>query len=142
MRHGATMLKPKVAGVAAVGELRPITLLNTDYKILMGILERQLVLVIQEVLTSEKLCSVKNMSILTGAHEMMAVISYLDQHPRMKAALLNLDFWKAFDRVFVSFLEKVVKAMGFLKKFINWVAMCHKGATTRFLLKWCKFPSR
>ena len=66
---------------------------------------------------------------------MMAVISYLDQHPRMKAALLNLDFWKAFDWVLVSFLEKVLKAMGFPKKFINWVAMCHKGAMTRFLLK-------
>ena len=25
--------------------------------------------------------------------------------------------------------------MGFPKKFINWVAMCHKGAMTRFLLK-------
>ena len=65
----------------------------------------------------------------------MAVISYPDLHPRMKAALLNLDFWKAFDWVLVSFLEKVLEAMGFPKKFIIWVAMCHKGATTRFLLK-------
>ena len=35
----------------------------------------------------------------------------------------------------ISFLEKVLKAMGFPKKFINWVAMCHKGAMTRFMLK-------
>ena len=135
MRHGATRLKPKVAGCLAVGELRPITLLNTDYKILMGILARRLLRVLQEVLTSGQLCSVKGMSILTGAQEMMAVISYLDMNPRTKAALVSLDFWKAFDRVLVSFLEKVMKAMGFPKKFLNWVTMCHKGATTRFLLK-------
>merc|ERR1712055_1082840 len=135
MRHGATRLKPKVAGCPAVNELRPITLLNTDYKILTGILARRVLRVLQEVLTSGQLCSVKGMSILTGAMEMMAGVSYLDKHPRTKAALISLDFWKAFDRVLVSFLEKVMKAMGFPKKFINWVTMCHKGATTRFLLK-------
>ena len=35
----------------------------------------------------------------------------------------------------MSFLEKVMKEMGFPKKFIYWVTMCHKGAMTRFLLK-------
>ena len=65
----------------------------------------------------------------------MAVISYLDMNPRTKAALVSLDFWKAFDRVLVTFLEKVMKAMGFPKKFLNWVTMCHKGATTRFFIK-------
>ena len=103
MRHGATRLKPKVAGCPAVGELRPITLLNTDYKILMGILARRLLRVIQEVLTSGQLCSVKKMSILTEAQEMVAVISYLEQNPKMKAALLNLNLWKAYNRVLVSF---------------------------------------
>ena len=81
MRHGATRLKPKVAGCPAVGELRPITLLNTDYKILMGILVKRLLQVIQEVLTSGQLCSVKDMSILTGVQEMMAVICHLDLYP-------------------------------------------------------------
>ena len=33
-RHGATRLASKVDGVPAVTELRPITLLNCDYKIL------------------------------------------------------------------------------------------------------------
>ena len=76
----------------------------------MRILAKRLLQGIQEVLTSGQLCSVKDMSILTGVQEMIAVISYLDQHPKMKAALLNLEFWKAFDRMLVSFLEKVLKA--------------------------------
>ena len=33
-REGVTRLCPKVTGVPTVEELRPITLLNTDYKIL------------------------------------------------------------------------------------------------------------
>jgi hypothetical protein len=37
-RHGATRLASKVDGVPAVTELRPITLLNCDYKISQSVL--------------------------------------------------------------------------------------------------------
>ena len=33
-KHGVTRLAPKVDGIPSVDELRPITLLNCDYKIL------------------------------------------------------------------------------------------------------------
>ena len=39
---GATRLTPKVAGVPGVDELRPITLLNCDYKILSKVLVRRI----------------------------------------------------------------------------------------------------
>ena len=48
--------------------------------------------------------------------------------------LISLDFFKAYDRVFLGFLLKVMKKMNFGKTFISWIAMLHKDAQTRFIL--------
>ena len=53
-RHGATRLGPKVEGVPRVDQLRPITLLCLDYKILSY--------------------SVPNQNILFGGHNILSVI--------------------------------------------------------------------
>ena len=55
-RHGATRLGPKVEGV----QLRPITLLCLDYKILSKILTNRLLGVMGEVVKSWHSCSVPN----------------------------------------------------------------------------------
>ena len=52
METGAIRLIPKVEGVPSVDQLRPITLLQCDYKILTKILTRRLVTVLDEVLLS------------------------------------------------------------------------------------------
>ena len=51
-RHGATRLASKVDGVPSVSELRPITLLNCDYKILSKCFVRRLTPVMHEVILS------------------------------------------------------------------------------------------
>ena len=59
-RHGATRLGPKVEGVPRVDQLRPITLLCLDYKILSKILTNRLLGVMGEVVKSWHSCSVPN----------------------------------------------------------------------------------
>ena len=48
---------------------------------------------------------------------------------------MSLDFFKAYDRVLLSFLIKVMQRMGFSPKFCAWIEMLHEGARTRFLLR-------
>ena len=48
-RHGATRLIPKVEDVPDVTELRPITLLQVDYRLLSKCLAMRLKMVIEEV---------------------------------------------------------------------------------------------
>ena len=57
-QHGATRLTSKVAGIPAVCELRPITLLNCDYKILSKCFVGELAPVMGEIIKSGQLCSV------------------------------------------------------------------------------------
>ena len=52
----------------------------------------------------------------------------------MQACLISLDFFKAYDRVLLDFLVKVMGKMNFGGLFISWILMLHKGARTRFIL--------
>ena len=54
---------------------------------------------------------------------------------KLGACLISLDFFKAYDRVMVSFLLMVMKKMNFSDKFCSWVKMLHHGAKTRFILQ-------
>ena len=47
---------------------------------------------------------------------------------------MTLDFFKAYDRVFLNFLIKVMKKMNFGTLFTSWISMLHEGAMTRFII--------
>ena len=53
---------------------------------------------------------------------------------------VSFDMFKSYDRVKLSYLVKVMKAMEFPSKFIGWVLMLHDGATTRFILNFLTDP--
>ena len=132
-RMGATRLIPKVDNIPQVDELRPITLLNCDYKILAKILVLRMKPIMPKVIRSGQLCSVGKRNILFGAFKILSSMLYVNQRNRC-ACLLSLDFFKAYDRVSVRFLLSVMKKMGFGKVFCSWIQMLHTGAQTKFIL--------
>ena len=138
-QHGATRLTSKVAGIPAVCELRPITLLNCDYKILSKCFVGELAPVMGEIIKSGQLCSVKEKNILFGISNIMSSLDYVNAH-NVPAFIASFDVFKACDRVMLDYLVKVMKAMKFPDKFIGWILMLHEGATTRFLLNFLTDP--
>jgi hypothetical protein len=56
--RGVVRLLPKVAGIPTAAQLRPITLLNTDYKLLTKMFVARLLPLLPDVLQSSQLCSV------------------------------------------------------------------------------------
>ena len=131
---GATRLLSKVSGVPTVQDLRPITLLNCDYRILAKLLVKRIKPSLPSVIRSGQLCTVGKKNILFGISNILSSILLANQK-KQGACLISLDFFKAYDRVLVSFLLHVMRKMGFRKKFCNWIKMLHEGAKTRFLLK-------
>ena len=132
-KEGVTRLCSKVSGIPAVDELRPITLLNCDYKLLSKCLVQRIRPKLHLVIKSGQLCSIERKNILFGVSNIVSSILNV-QRKRSHACLISLDFYKAYDRVFLAFLIKVLKKMNFGHSFIAWIAMLHEGATTRFLL--------
>merc|ERR1712240_764898 len=132
-KEGVTRLAPKVEGVPAVDELRPITLLDCDYKILSKWLVGRMKPVLPLVIKSGQLCTVGKKNILFGVHNILSGILNVKQR-KSEACHLTLDFFKAYDRVLLDFLIKVMKRMNFSDKFTDWILMLHDGASTRMIL--------
>ena len=93
-KEGVTRLAPKVEGVPSVDELRPITLLNCDYKILSKWLVRRMKPVLPHVIKSGQLCTVGSKNILFGVSNMLS--SILDVKLKdSQACIVTLDVFKA-----------------------------------------------
>ncbi len=54
---------------------------------------------------------------------------------RKRGFLMNLDFYYAYDKVCLPYMEKVLAAMGFGNIFREVVATLHRGAIASFLLR-------
>ena len=133
MRQGVTRLTPKVKGVPRVDQLRPITMLNTDYNIRSRILTKRVLENTDTFLRSGQLCSNKKSNILSGVHNILSTIEYINQK-ELSAALLSFDMSKAFDRCFIPYVCKVLEKMNFSAKFISLIKDMHSGISTRFIL--------
>ena len=131
---GATRLAPKVSGIPHSDELRPITLLNCDYKILSKLFVFRMLPILLFVIRSGQLCTVGNKNILFGVNNVLSSI-LLAKLKKLGGCLISLDFFKAYDRVLVDFLLLVMEKMNFSKKFCSWIKMLHVGAKTRFILQ-------
>ena len=136
-KQGVTRLISKVNGIPKVDELRPITLLNTDYKILSKFFVKRIKPRLSTVILSRQLCTVEGRNILFGINNVLSSMLYVNCNKRKhKACILSLDFFKAYDRVLISYLVKVMARMNFSPLFCSWIRMLHDGAHTCFLLRY------
>ena len=108
------------------GELddyRPITLLNTELKILARVLANRLQLVISDLISPEQNYTVKGRSIQDNLHLVRQILEGMEDNT--EAALINLDQSKAFDRVDHRFLAAVLETAGFELEFCKWISMLY-----------------
>ena len=131
-RNGATKLISKVETVPDVTQLRPITLLQVDYRLLSKCLASRLHKVIGEVVDKGQL-GTGGANILTGVYDIISSIDFVNLN-KLKAYLASWDALKVYDRASTIYLDKVTKKMAFPPLFRSWLKMLHAGATTRLIL--------
>ena len=86
-------------------DYRPITLLNTELKILARVLANRLHVVISDLISPGQTYAVKGRSIQDNLHLIRKVLEGIEDST--DAALISLDQSKAFDRVDHRFLASV-----------------------------------
>jgi len=99
---------------------RPITLLNTDYKILAKVLAVRLGAVIQDLISTDQVGYLKGRNIATVIRTIDDVVNYLNV-TKQAGYLLALDYAKAFDSVSKDYLLHVFEVFGFKPDFQRWV---------------------
>ena len=115
------LLRKNKHGGDGISNFRPLTVLNTDLKILAKILANRLQTVLPSLICPEQTCAVKGRTIQDSLHLVRTIIEKVDGN----AALINLDQSKAFHRVDHAFLEAVLSAAGFGLHFRTWIRLLY-----------------
>uniref|UniRef100_A0A8C5GMF3 Reverse transcriptase domain-containing protein n=1 Tax=Gouania willdenowi TaxID=441366 RepID=A0A8C5GMF3_GOUWI len=100
---------------------RPISLINTDIKIISKALTSRLEKVVQSIIYQDQTGFIKNRHCTDNVRRLFNLIN-MAQNSKKKTIILSLDAEKAFDRVNWSFLLAVLDRFGFGDSFIQWIS--------------------
>ena len=115
------LLRKNKHGGDGISNFRPLTMLNTDLKILAKILANRLQTILPSLICPEQTCAVKGRTIQDSLHLVRTIVEKVDGN----AALINLYQSKAFDRVDHAFLGAVLPVAGFGLHFRSWIRLLY-----------------
>ena len=102
-----------------MAHLRPITLLNTDGKIIEKILANRIEPALNYIISEDQRGFQKNKRICSNIRMIFELITYSDKKD-METLLLSLDFMKCFDRIEFEALFGALKFFDFPEKIVDW----------------------
>ena len=132
-RKAIITLIPKCNNATSINNYRPISLLCVDYKILAKVLSERMKKVLHKVIHSKQFCSVPGRSINHCNMELRDIFHFANELD-LELAVLNLDWYKAFDLVSVEFTLKALKKLGFGDTFVNWISILYKDIESSILI--------
>ena len=109
---GVIILIPKTGDTLYITNFRPVTLLCTDYKILAKIIAERMKRVLKKVIHNKQFCGIPGRSINQCNMELRDLMYYANDS-NLDLALINLDWYKAFDHVPIDFVFKVLQTLVF-----------------------------
>ena len=117
-RRAIINILPKNNDTNYIWNYRPISLLCVDYKILAKLLSERIKKVLNKIIHSKQFCAVPGRTINQCNMELRDIIYYANQE-NLEMAIMNLDWYKAFDTVSIEFVLKIFEKIGFGENFIK-----------------------
>lgn len=111
---------------------RPISLLNTDYKLASKVITERLKLVMSSIVHHDQTCGVVGRSIFSNLQLVRDVLDMIDK-TNETGILVTLDQEKAFDRVDHDFLMRTLLKFGFGPMFCRWVGIFYTNVFSRII---------
>ena len=128
-KQASIVTLPKQGDLTLLKNWRPLSMLNTDYKILTKMLSNRLAKVLPIIIHEDHTCSVKGRVIQENLSIIRDIIYYANK-TKDNIALVSLDQMKAFDKVDWNFLERILKKFNFGPDFIRWVRIIQTNITS------------
>ena len=112
---------------------RPISLLNTDYKLASKVITERLKSVMSSIVHQDQTCGVVGRSIFSNLQLVRDTLDMVDK-TNEPGILVNLDQEKAFDRVDHEFLMRTLRKFGFGPSFCSWVSLFYNNVFSRIIV--------
>lgn len=103
---------------------RPLSLLNTDYKIYAKVLANRLDKVLPYLIGQEQTGFMKGRSIADNLLDLFSIIHHCEIN-QIPALIMSMDIFKAFDSLQHQSIKQILLAFNFGLPFINMVMMCY-----------------
>ena len=125
-KQGVITLVPKQGkNLTDLKSWRPISVLNTDYKILAKVLATRLKMALPEIINSDQIGYMQGRFCGENVRLISDIIDYCSFNKKPGLILLA-DFEKAFNTVNLSFMKFCLKKYGFGKNFQKWISTLYK----------------
>lgn len=125
MKQGLIILIPKHGkDKRLLDNLRPITLLNTDYKLLSGVIAARIKKGVSQIINETQSGFLSGRSIHNNIRLVLDLIDYSDTLID-QGFIIFLDFYKAFDSVEHPFILDTLNYFGFGQKFTNLISVLY-----------------
>ena len=106
---------------------RPISLLNSAYKLVSTVIANRIKLVLTDIISKEQKGFVEGRNISENTVLLHDIMYYVEAN-EIPGMLLLIDFEKAFDTVAWDFICLCLKMFDFPDNIIEWVKMFQKGS--------------
>ena len=117
-KQGILICLPKTQQSSTPDSYRPITLLNTEYKLLARIMATRLKPILAEQLSTGQYCGIQGRSIFDALATVRDVIAY-HETTRTPLCLISLDFQQAFDLISHEYLFQVLERYGISQWYVE-----------------------
>ena len=111
---------------------RPISLLNSSYKLISTCIANRIKNVLDIIIAKEQKGFVKGRNISENTVFLHDLMFYLEEN-ELPGMLLLIDFEKAFDSVAWDFILLCLEKFGFPENIIKWVRMFQEGSVSRVI---------
>ena len=123
-------LIPKKPNPSTVKDWRPISLLNTDYKILSIIISNRLKPILNYIISFEQQRGLPKRQIFNNHLNIKSAIDFAENF-HQPLAIVQIDFYKAFDSVFHQFLLQTASQLGIPSSLLKWIRIFLSNLTSK-----------
>jgi len=128
INNNLIVLIPKVPGPRVMGDYRPISLANFQFKVITKILADRLANVTMRIISIEQRGFIRDRQISECVILASEAINTLDKRQYGGNIALKVDIAKAFDTLDWNFLLEVLRRFGFDEMFVTWILLILQSA--------------